>query len=199
MFTIWVLERLHSVFESELYLIICAFFILFFFLFFQSDRFQSGIPADFYRSKAQTASQKASPSSFSSFSSFQALQKQRPPADQLLGMQAEGDLLLGALRQYLSGHLPLHGGGVSPEEQQQQQQPSSSRLRPFYNNAIGNSGLKIETSKSRLPKMGRTQGASVKDPLTYVDGTCLELHADVIIQQSHTNTTGSVLVTFFSP
>ncbi|XP_042283745.1 receptor-type tyrosine-protein phosphatase N2-like isoform X3 [Thunnus maccoyii] len=126
---------------------------------------QSGIPADFYRSKAQTVAQKASPSSFSSLSSFQPLQKQRPPADQLLGMQAEGDLLLGALRQYLSGRLSLNGGDVSPEEQQ----APSSRLRPFYSNGIENAGLKKETSKPRLPKTGRTQGASVKEPLTYVD------------------------------
>ncbi|KAM7400079.1 hypothetical protein PAMA_004670 [Pampus argenteus] len=124
----------------------------------KSDRFLSGIPADFYRSKVQTVAQKASPSSFSSLSSFQPLQKQRPPADQLVSMQAEGDLLLGALRQYLSGHLSLQGGGLSPEAQQ----APSSRLRPFYSNGI-------ENSKSRLPKMGRTQASSVRDPLTYVD------------------------------
>ncbi|XP_044074998.1 receptor-type tyrosine-protein phosphatase N2-like isoform X2 [Siniperca chuatsi] len=89
--------------------------------------------------------------------------KQRPPGDQLLPMQ--GDFLLGALRQYLSGHLSLHRGGVSPEEQE----APSSHLRPFYSNGIETSGLKIETPKSRLLKMGRTQGASVKDPLTSVD------------------------------
>ncbi|KAM7379775.1 hypothetical protein PAMP_005302 [Pampus punctatissimus] len=124
----------------------------------KSDRFLSGIPADFYRSKAQTVAQKASPSSFSSLSSFQPLQKQRPPADELVGMRAEGDLLLGALRRYLSGHLSLQGGGLNPEAQQ----APSSRLRPFYSNGI-------ENSKSRLPKMGRTQESSVRDPLTYVD------------------------------
>lgn len=61
----------------------------------QSDRFQLGIPADFYRSKAQT------PSSFSSLSSYSPVQKQRPSADQLLRSRADGDLLLAALRQFL--------------------------------------------------------------------------------------------------
>ncbi|XP_062285453.1 receptor-type tyrosine-protein phosphatase N2-like, partial [Scomber scombrus] len=132
----------------------------------KSDRFQSGIPADFYRSKAQTVAEKASPSSFSSsLSSFQPPQKQRPPADQLLDMQDEGDLLLGALRRYLSGRLSLHAGGGGG----QQQQAPLSRLRPSYINGIEISGLKKETSKSRLPKMGRTQGSPVKQPLTYVD------------------------------
>lgn len=125
----------------------------------KSDRFQSGIPADFYRSKAQTLAQKSSPSSFSSLSSFQPAQKQRPSANQLLTTQAEGDLLLGALRQYLSGHASLHSGGVSPSE----------RLRTFYSNGIQNAGLKKETLKSRLVNMGRTQGALAKDPLTSVD------------------------------
>lgn len=130
-------------------------FFVYFSSFFQSDRFHSGIPADFYRSKVQT------PPGFSSLSSLSPVQKQRPPADRLLATQAEGDLLLAALRQYLSV-------GVSPEEQED----PSSRLRPFYSNGIENSGLKKETSKSRPLKMGRTQGASVKDPLTSVDGTC---------------------------
>lgn len=55
---------------------------------------------------------------------------------------------------------------MNPDEQE----APSSRLRPFYSNGIENPGLKKETSKSRLLKMGRTQGASVKDPLTSVDG-----------------------------
>lgn len=120
--------------------------------FFQSDRFQSGIPADFYRSKAQT------PSDFSPLSSLSPVQKQRPPADQLLATQAEGELLLAALRQYLSV-------GVSPD----QREDPLSRLRPFYSNGIENSGLKKET---RPLNMGRTQGGSVKDPLSSVDGLC---------------------------
>lgn len=142
--------------------------------FFQSDRFQSGIPADFYRSRAQVSAQKSSPSSFSSLPSFLPQQKQRPPADQLLATQADGELLLGALRQYLSRHLSLHGGGVNPEEQE----APSPRLRPLYSNGIENPGLKKETSKPRLLKLGRTQGASVKDPLTSVDGTCFKVHHD---------------------
>ncbi|XP_027144788.1 receptor-type tyrosine-protein phosphatase N2 [Larimichthys crocea] len=136
----------------------------------KSDRFQPGVPADFYRSKAQTSAQRSSPSGFSSLSSFLPAQKQRPPADQLLTTQAERDLLLGALRQYLSGHLSLYRGGMNPDEQE----APSSRLRPFYSNGIENPGLKKETSKSRLLKMGRTQGASVKDPLTSVDEKFIE-------------------------
>ncbi|XP_028284078.1 receptor-type tyrosine-protein phosphatase N2-like [Parambassis ranga] len=120
----------------------------------KSDRFQSGISADFYRSKTPTSAQKSS-----SPSSFPSPQKQRPPADQLLAARADGDLLLGALRQYLSGRLSLH----SPTEQQ----APSQRLRPFY--GIDNSGLRKESSKSRLLKLGRTQGASVKEPLSSVD------------------------------
>lgn len=124
--------------------------------FFQSDRFQS---ADLYRSKSQTSAQKSPPSVFSPLSS---LQKQRP-------LDREGDLLLAALRQYLSGHLPLHGGGLNPEELEA---ASSPRLAPFYSNGFESSGPKKETLKSRLLKMGRTQGASVKEPLTSVDGLC---------------------------
>ncbi|XP_078029087.1 receptor-type tyrosine-protein phosphatase N2-like isoform X1 [Epinephelus lanceolatus] len=145
----------------------------------KSDRFQSGIPADFYRSKAQISAQKSSPSSFSSLSSFLPLQKQRPPADQLLATQAEGDLLLGALRQYLSGHLSLHGVEMSPEEQA----GPSPRLRPLYSDGIENSGLKKETSKSRLLKLGRTQGDSVKDPLTSVDERFIENVLKNVVRQ----------------
>lgn len=130
----------------------------------KNDRFQSGIPADLYRSNSQISAQKSPPSSFSSLSSFQPVQKQRPPANQLLATQAEGDLLLGALRQYLSGHASLHSGGASPSE----------RLRTFYSNRIENSGLKKETSKSRLVNMGRPQGALPKDPLTSVDERFIE-------------------------
>ncbi|XP_070700752.1 receptor-type tyrosine-protein phosphatase N2-like [Pempheris klunzingeri] len=136
----------------------------------KSDRFQPGIPTDFYRSKAQTSPQRSSPSSFASLSSFSPQQKQRTPADQLLATQTEGDLLLGALRQYLSGRLSPYRGGVSPEKQE----APSSRLRPFYSNGIETSGLKKETSQSRLLKMGRTQGVSGKDPLTSVDERFIE-------------------------
>ncbi|XP_023281957.1 receptor-type tyrosine-protein phosphatase N2-like [Seriola lalandi dorsalis] len=139
----------------------------------KSDRFQSGIPADFYRSKAQTSAQKSPPSSFSPLSSLQPQQKQRPLANQLLAAQSEGDILLGALRQYLSRHLSLHSGGMSPEEPEEHE-AASPRLTPFYSNGIENSGLKKEASKSRLLKMGRTQGASVKDPLSSVDERFIE-------------------------
>ncbi|KAG7524450.1 receptor-type tyrosine-protein phosphatase N2-like [Solea senegalensis] len=120
-----------------------------------SDTFQSGLPADFPHLKAQTLAQKSSPSSFSSLSSRQSL------ASHLLATQFDGNLLLSALRQYLSGHLPpLHGEeqGVPP-----------SRPRPPHSNGIENSGLKKDTLKTRPLKMGRTQGASAKDLLTSVD------------------------------
>ncbi|KAI4796953.1 hypothetical protein KUCAC02_026646 [Chaenocephalus aceratus] len=83
------------------------------------------------------------PQQSSSPSSFSPVQKQqRPPP--------EGDFLRGALRQYLS----LQSGRGDP------------KLRPFYSNGIENTGLKTEGPKSRLMK---TQGASVKEPLTPVD------------------------------
>ncbi|KAF3857852.1 hypothetical protein F7725_011053 [Dissostichus mawsoni] len=110
----------------------------------KTDRFQSGVAADYYRSKPQKSSSFSSSSSSSS--SFSPVQKQqRPPPD--------GDFLRGALRQYLS----LQSGRGDP------------KLRPFYSNGIENTGLKTEGPKSRLMKLGKTQGASVKEPLTPVD------------------------------
>ncbi|XP_047445765.1 receptor-type tyrosine-protein phosphatase N2-like [Mugil cephalus] len=138
----------------------------------KSDRFQSGVSADLPRSKAQALAQKSPPSGFLPLSSFQPRQKQRPPSNQLLSTQAEGDLLLDALRRYLSGRLPLHSGGVNPGPDQEE--AASLRLKPFYTNWIENPGLKKETSKSRLLKLGRTQGASARDPLTSVDERFIE-------------------------
>ncbi|KAK5889523.1 hypothetical protein CesoFtcFv8_015520 [Champsocephalus esox] len=80
-----------------------------------------------------------------SSSSLPSQKQQRPPP--------EGDFLRGALRQYLS----LQSGRGDP------------KLRPFYSNGIENTGLKTEGPKSRLMKLGTTQGASVKEPLTPVD------------------------------
>ncbi|XP_076005158.1 receptor-type tyrosine-protein phosphatase N2-like [Genypterus blacodes] len=129
----------------------------------KSERFQSGIPADFYRSKSQQAgAQKSSAPSFPSLASLQPLPKQRPPVAELLATQAEGRLLLAALRQFLSGQLSLQGGGVGVEA-------PASRLRPYYSNRVESPGLKKESSKSRLLKMGGGQRASVKDPLSSVD------------------------------
>nr|XP_029137547.1 receptor-type tyrosine-protein phosphatase N2-like [Labrus bergylta] len=125
----------------------------------KSDRFQSGIPADFFRPMAPPSPQR------SSLSSLLPLQKQRPSPGQLLATQADGDLLLGTLRQYLSGHLSLHSGGASPDEQG----APSPRLRPFYSNGIEESGLKTETLQPGPLKAGRTQEAPVKGPLTSVD------------------------------
>lgn len=137
----------------------------------KAERFQLGVPADFPRSKAQTSAQtsaqRSPPSSFSSLSSFSPVLKQRPAAtDQLLATQADGDLLLAALRQYLSGHLSLHRG--------EEQGGPSPRLRPFYGNGIENSGLKKETTKARPLMVERLQGASAKDPLTSVDERFIE-------------------------
>ncbi|KAF3857845.1 hypothetical protein F7725_011046 [Dissostichus mawsoni] len=85
----------------------------------KTDRFQSGVAADYYRSKPQKSSSFSSSSSSSS--SFSPVQKQqRPPPD--------GDFLRGALRQYLS----LKSGRGDP------------KLRPFYSNGIENTGLKTE-------------------------------------------------------
>ncbi|KAM4604706.1 receptor-type tyrosine-protein phosphatase N2-like [Polymixia lowei] len=127
---------------------------------------QLGFPADYYQSKTQGVSQKSSPPSFSSLSSFQPPRPERPPASsRLLGTGAEGDLLVAALRQYLSGQLSLQGGGVNPKDQE----APSSRLRPFYSNAIEHSGLKKEASKSKLLEMGGGQGGSVRAPLSTVD------------------------------
>ncbi|KAM6919191.1 receptor-type tyrosine-protein phosphatase N2-like [Xenentodon cancila] len=117
----------------------------------KSDLFQPGISADSYRSLKQ----KSPPSRFSSLSSFQPLEKQRAPTNQLLALQADGDRLLGTLGRYLSG-----------------QQAPPRRLRPFQASDVEKSGLKKETSKSRLLKTGGTQGASV--PLTSVDERFIE-------------------------
>lgn len=145
-------------------------------LFLQAERFQPGLPADFPHSKAQTSAQRSPPSSFSSLSSFSPVLKQRPAAaDQLLATQADGDLLLAALRQYLSGHLSLHRG--------EEQGGPSPRLRPFYGNGIENSGLKKETAKARPLMVERLPGASAKDPLTSVDGTCSKLQRDGFYHQ----------------
>ncbi|XP_028987099.1 solute carrier organic anion transporter family member 5A1b [Betta splendens] len=119
----------------------------------QSERFQAGVSLDSYRSRPQAAAQKSSPSSFSALS-LQPVQQQRPPA-----APAEGDLLLAALRRYLSRHLAPHAGRLSPEEQ-----GAPSRLRPDYSHGAENPG----NSKSWL-QTGRTQGSSVKSPLTSVD------------------------------
>ncbi|KAM4729115.1 receptor-type tyrosine-protein phosphatase N2-like [Anableps anableps] len=95
------------------------------------------------------------------------VQKQKLLSNQLLASQADGDLLLAALRQYLSGHLSLHSGGMK-------QEAPSPRLRPFYNNGIENPGLKKEASQSRLVKTGSSPVASAKEPLTSVDERFIE-------------------------
>ncbi|MEQ2302317.1 hypothetical protein AMECASPLE_005576, partial [Ameca splendens] len=95
------------------------------------------------------------------------LQKQGPLSNQLLASQADGDLLLAALKQYVLGHLSLHSGGIK-------QEAPSPWLRPFYDNGIENPGLKMETSQSRLVKTGSSPVASAKEPLTSVDERFIE-------------------------
>ncbi|XP_014902379.1 receptor-type tyrosine-protein phosphatase N2 [Poecilia latipinna] len=95
------------------------------------------------------------------------LQKQKPLSSQLLASQADGDLLLAALRRFLSGRLSLHGAGMK-------QEAASPRLRPFYNSAVENPGFKKEMAQSRLVKTGSSPAASAKEPLTSVDERFIE-------------------------
>ncbi|PWA30112.1 hypothetical protein CCH79_00009765, partial [Gambusia affinis] len=95
------------------------------------------------------------------------LQKQKPLSSQLLASQADGDLLLAALRRFLSGRLSLHGARMK-------QEAASPRLRPFYNSGVENPGFKKETSQSRLVKTGSSPAASAKEPLTSVDERFIE-------------------------
>lgn len=73
-------------------------------------------------------------------------------------MQADGELLLAALRRYLSMAKP-------PEQQE-----PPSHLRPLFNNRMETSGPKKESSKSRPVMTAKAQVGSIKDPLTSVDG-----------------------------
>lgn len=124
---------------------------------FQTDRF------DFRRPKTQT------PSSFSTLPSFPPRQKS-PVSDRLRAMQADGELLLAALRRYLSVAKPA------------EQQEPPSHLRPLYNNRMETSGPKKESSKSRPVMTAKTQVGSIKDPLTSVDGMLVQrLRLPVIV------------------
>ncbi|XP_056149252.1 receptor-type tyrosine-protein phosphatase N2-like [Lampris incognitus] len=89
----------------------------------------------------------------------------RPLATNLLSTEAKGDLLMAALRQYLSGQLSLQGEVGNPRNQE----APSPHLRPFFSNGVESSGLKKETSNDQLLKTGGGQGSTVKDPLTSVD------------------------------
>ncbi|KAM8849683.1 solute carrier organic anion transporter family member 5A1b isoform 2-T2 [Spinachia spinachia] len=124
----------------------------------KSERFQSGAPADPFRPRTPTSPQESPPSGFSSLPSFLPRQEQTPR-----GQQAVGDLLLGALRRYLAGRASLRAGGAIPE-----QQGPATRPRPSHGGAQA-PGLDVDTSRSRLQKSGRTQGAPVGGPLTSVD------------------------------
>lgn len=115
-------------------------------LLFQTGRF------DPPRSRSQT------PSSFSALPSFPPLQKQSPVSHQLHAMQADGELLLAALRRYLSMAKP-------PEQQE-----PPSHLRPPFNSRMETSGPRKESSKSRAVLAATAQVGSIKDPLTSVDG-----------------------------
>lgn len=79
-------------------------------------------------------------------------QTQSPASHQLQAVRADGELLLAALRRYLSmGERPSH-------------------LRPVFNNRMETSGPKKESSKSRPGLTATAQVGSIKDPLTSVDG-----------------------------
>ncbi|CDQ99352.1 unnamed protein product [Oncorhynchus mykiss] len=134
-------------------LIMCLFIIL------QSDRYPSGVSSDYYWPKSQGEA------NFSPLTSFQPPYQDRSSA-------GDGDLLVAALRHYLSGQVPSQTGvstkgPVLP----------SFRLRPSYSNSIDSTGPK-ETSQSQTPNLDRllllqTAGASQlsapKDPLSTVD------------------------------
>lgn len=70
----------------------------------------------------------------------------------LRATQADGELLLAALRRYLSV--------VTPAEQQE------SHLRALYSNRMGTSGPRKETSDSRPVLTTKTQAGTIKDLLT---------------------------------
>ncbi|KAM4556086.1 receptor-type tyrosine-protein phosphatase N2-like [Fundulus diaphanus] len=95
------------------------------------------------------------------------VQKQGPLSNQLLSSQADRDLLLAALRQYLSRHRSRLSGGMK-------QEAPAPRLRHFYDNGIGNPALKKETLQSRPLKTASSPGASAKEPLTSVDERFIE-------------------------
>ncbi|MEQ2206097.1 hypothetical protein XENOCAPTIV_022910, partial [Xenoophorus captivus] len=94
----------------------------------------------------------------------------------LLASQADGDLLLAALKQYVLGHLSLHSGGIK-------QEAPSLWLRPFYDNGIENPGLKKETSQSRPVKTGSSPVASAKEPLTSLSSLIAD--ALQVVDQDH--------------
>lgn len=73
-------------------------------------------------------------------------------------MQADGQLLLAALRHYLSM-------GTAAEQRE-----PLAHLRPVYNNGMEASGPKKETSNSRPELTAKTQAGAMQDLLTSVDG-----------------------------
>lgn len=76
-------------------------------------------------------------------------------SEQLLARQADGELLLAALRRYLS---------------MAEQQGPLSHPRGFYNDGMESSGPRKQTN-SRPGLTAKTQVGTMKDPLTSVDGT----------------------------
>lgn len=73
-------------------------------------------------------------------------------------MQADGDLLLAALRRYVSMVMPA------------EQPEPPSRLRPVYSNRMETSGPKKQTPNSRPVLTAKTEAGMMRDPLTSVDG-----------------------------
>lgn len=98
------------------------------------------------------------PPGYSALPSFPPLQKESAVSHQLHAMQAEGELLLAALRRYLSMAKPA------------EQQEPPAHLRPPFNNRMETPGPKKESSKSRPVMPAKAPVGSIRDPLTSVDG-----------------------------
>ncbi|XP_045080751.1 receptor-type tyrosine-protein phosphatase N2 [Coregonus clupeaformis] len=125
----------------------------------KSDRYPSGVSSDYYWPKSQGEG------NFSPLMSF------KPPYQDRSSVGG-GDLLVAALRHYLSGQVPSQTGGATNG-------PAlpSPRLRPSYSNRIDSAGPK-ETSQSHTPNLDRllllqtaeaSQPSAPKDPLSTVD------------------------------
>lgn len=132
------------------------------FIILQSDHYQSGVFSDYYRPKSQGEGH------FSPLSFFQPPYQDRHSA-------GDGDLLVAALRHYLSGQGPTQTEGAPKV-------PTlpSPLLHPSYSNSIDSVGPK-ENSQSQTPNLDRrlllqTAGASQpsgpKEPFSPVDGMC---------------------------
>uniref|UniRef100_A0AAZ3P5A6 Receptor-type tyrosine-protein phosphatase N2-like n=1 Tax=Oncorhynchus tshawytscha TaxID=74940 RepID=A0AAZ3P5A6_ONCTS len=124
----------------------------------KSDLYQSGVFSDYYRPKSQGEGH------FSPLSLFQPPYQDRHSA-------GDGDLLVAALRHYLSAQGPPQTGGAPKVP------TLPSPLRPSYSNSIDSAGPK-ENSQSQTPNLdrllllqtaGASQPSSPKDPFSPMD------------------------------